>query len=612
MNDSLDEIKSRLSIEDLVSQYVQLKKVGQNFKGLCPFHNEKTPSFIVSPEKGIAYCFGCNRGGDIFKFLQELEGVDFPDALKILAERTGVQLRRDFSQSTGIAGEKNEKEQLLQIHEVAAAFYQDQLWNTQDGAKVLAYLYQRGLRDDTIRLFRLGFAPDDYDMTWKKLINDGFSRKLIVASGLASSNETTVDKIYDRFRRRLMFPVADHLGRIVAFGGRSLKKEQEPKYLNSPETSIYHKSKILYGLFHAKSAIKEQKSAVIVEGYMDMITAYQAKTVNTVAVSGTALTAYQLRLIKPFVKELYLAFDMDLAGQDAAKRAFELTQEFEFEVKIIELPHGKDIAEFVKHNESQLASIIKKANLYGDYLLKYLLNRSKAEVQHNVAIRSQQTSANETIDFLAKRKILVEFSPFLNTLKSSIAKDNYIRRLANDLNLTARQIYDELANLKLPQAHPARLRSNIAENANISNPIAKKFQAEELFIAFMIEYPRIGMLFKDRIPVDCFSSYAKAIYKLFCDQYNALGDAVGESFFSVLPYEIAKKASLVSLYISEFYGEIGEEAAEREMRFLLDRIIKNDLSNKRRMLHQQIVDAEKAGQKDSYKKLIVAMDALNT
>ncbi len=594
MPDARDEIKNRLSIEDLVSQYVRLKKIGQNLKGLCPFHAEKTPSFIVSPQKGIAYCFGCHKGGDVFKFIQEMEGVDFVDALKILAERSGVELKQYAPRlPAGFGGDKNEKEQLLQLHEAATVFYEKSLWNTEPGLKVVDYLRRRGLNDGTIKNFRLGFAPDDYEATFTMLLQEGFSRKLLVSSGLAQSKEITLESVYDRFRGRLMFPITDSLGRIVAFGGRALKKEQEPKYLNSPETPIYHKSNVLYGFSHAKSAIKARKSVVLVEGYMDMIAAYQAGITHVVAVSGTALTSRQLQLLKPFSPELYLAFDMDAAGQDAAKRAFELTQEFDFEVKIVELPEAKDIAEFCQHDPANLVTVLEKAQRYGDYLYKRLFSMYGAD------------------DFSAKRKILQDFSPFLHTLKSPMAKDEYIRLLASDFHVPEKQLYDELKNFKLPLYHPARSNSQDSfGNADLASLQPKKFQAEDLLVAFIIEYPRIGILFKDKILPDFFSDDIKAIYKHFCDQYNDLGVSDGNSLRASLPYELAEKATLVSLYISEFYGEISEEAVEREIKFLLDKVAKNILNKKRFTLQRQIATAETHGQKNESRRFIKELDNL--
>lgn len=587
MVDAVQEIKAKLSIEDVVRQYVQLKKAGRSLKGLCPFHAEKSPSFVVSPERGIAYCFGCHKGGDIFAFIQEIEGVDFVDALKLLAERTGVELKQ-YEMKHALP--KGEKDQLLQVHELVTKFYIRQLWETPDGKKVLDYLHTRGLTDETIRRFQIGFAPDSFDATHSLLLKEGFSKKMLVLSGLALTQETTVDRIYDRFRGRLMFPIFDHMGRVVAFGGRALKKDQEPKYLNSPETAIYHKSNVLYGFSFAKSSIKEQQEVILVEGYMDMIAAFQAGLTNAVATSGTALTVQQLRHVQPFVRSIALAFDMDNAGQEAARRAFDLTQEFDFIVKVITLPEGKDIAEFAKTRSADLPAIVQAAQTYGDYFYEKLL----------------QTYGSG--DLANKRKILQEFYPFLQSLKSTIQKDDYVRRFAHDLHLQETQIYDEMKNFRLPMNHPARRFGGL--DAPVQ-PKGKKFAADALLMGFLLEFPRIGQLQLSGLTEEYFSDDLKPIYKVFCDQYNGQGVQEVKDFLASLPHEQAEKASLLSLYIREIYGEVGEEAAEKEMKTLIDKILKTTVRNKRNELQRQLEMAEKDGKKTDYLKLLQELHDLN-
>lgn len=587
MFDAVQEIKARLQIEDVVRQYVQLKKTGRSLKGLCPFHAEKSPSFVVSPERGIAYCFGCHKGGDIFAFIQEIEGVDFVDALKLLAERSGVELER-YETKKSIP--KGEKDQLLHIHEIASRFYQKQLVETDDGKKVIEYLNKRGLNNETIKNFHIGFAPDSFDMTHTMLLKEGFTKKILVQSGLALTKETTIDQIYDRFRGRLMFPIFDHMGRVVGFGGRALKKDQEPKYLNSPETAIYHKSNVLYGFSHAKPHIKEKKSVILVEGYMDMTTAFQAGLKNVVATSGTAMTVQQLRHVQPFVDTIFLAFDMDNAGQEAARRAFDLTQEFDFTVKVITLPEGKDIAEYSKTHANELPRLLEKAQTYGDYFYDKLIRTYGTE------------------DIQNKRKILQEFYPFLSSLKSGIQKDEYVRRFALDFHLNEQQIYDEMKNFKLPLSHPARRYSGL--DAPIQ-PKGKKFSADSLLMGFLLEFPRIAKLFREQLTEEYFSDELKPIYKVFSDQYNGQGVQEVGAFLAILPHEQAEKASLLSLYIHEIYGEIGEEAAEREIKVLIDKIIKTVVRSKSQEIRKKIEIAEKEGKKDDYLRLLQELHDLN-
>lgn len=586
MNNAVDEIKDKLNIEDLVSQYVQLKKVGRSLKGLCPFHSEKTPSFIVSPERGIAYCFGCHKGGDVFSFLQEVEGVDFADALKILAERTGVKLEtHKFEKSVP----KDQKDLLIDIQEKAARFYEHNLWNTENGVKVLDYLRKRGLTDESIKFFRVGFSPDSYDQTYTHLLKEGFTKKMLVSSGLALSQETTMEKIYDRFRGRLMFPIFDGLGRVVAFGGRALSKEQEPKYLNSPETAVYHKSNVLYGFSHAKIAMKQSEEVVMVEGYMDLISCFQAGVKNAVATSGTALTLKHLRLVKPFVKTLLLCFDMDLAGQEAAKRAFELAQDFEVTVKVIAIPEGKDAADYVKLHGEKLQEVVKTAVPYGDYFYEKLLRNFGTD------------------NLSAKKKILAEFLPFFNTLKSNIEKDEYIRRLARDLDLKESQIYDEIKNIKLPEYHPARMRGSLDEPVK-----AKKYSADELLIGLLLNFPRMGELLKDKMSESLFLEPLKPIYKGIVDQYNDQRIEAGIGVITVLPAELQETAGLLSLYVSENYGEIGEVAVEKEMNTLIEKISKGQLQLRRKALEKRIYEAEVKGDKELWKQLLQELSQIKS
>ncbi len=583
----VDEIKDKLPIEELVGQYVQLKKTGRSLKGLCPFHSEKTPSFIVSPERGIAYCFGCNKGGDVFRFIQEVEGVDFSDALKILAERTGVKLENKSFEKTL---PKDQKDLLYEIHEKAARFYEWQLWNTGNGLKVLEYLRKRGIKDESIRLFRVGFSPDSYEETYTNLLKEGFSRKTLVSAGLAHSQETTVEKVYDRFRGRLMFPIFDHMGRVAGFGGRALKKEQDPKYLNSPETPIYHKSSILYGYSHGKNSIKQTSEAVIVEGYMDLIATFQEGVRNTVATSGTALTIKQLRLLKPFVKTVVLAFDMDLAGQEAAKRAYELARDFDYTIRIISIPEGKDPADYAASHPGELVNVVKNALEYGEFFYRKLL------------------ATYGTDGFSAKRKILQEFLPLFHELKSTIEKDEFVRRLANDLDLKEGQIYDEIKNAKLPSYHPARIHGPLHKE-----PVeAKKYGAADLLTGFIINFGRVAHLLHDKMSEDLFPLALKPIYKAYTDQYNDTRVESGFDIVSRLPGELRESAQVLSLYVSEEYGEMSEEAAEKEMSNLIEGIRKNSLNLRTKELEKGIRDAEKKGDKDLCRTLMSELSNLRS
>jgi len=311
MADIVEDIKSRLDIVSYISSYVQLKKTGRNFKGVCPFHSEKTPSFIVSPEKQIWHCFGCSKGGDLFAFVKEADGVSFVEAIQILADKAGLKVEKlsKFEKKE----DKSEKDDYFHAHELACEFFEKKLYDTKDGEKVLKYLKNRGLKDETIKDFRLGFAPDEYELLYTYLLKKGIKKEIMVKSGFASSKGIGDDKIFDKYRARLMIPIFDYMGRICGFGGRALKEDQMPKYLNSPDNIVYNKSRLLYGLSNAKKYIKENDGVVLVEGYFDMILPYQAGVKNIVATSGTALTQDQVRLIKRLTQNVTTCFDTDSA-----------------------------------------------------------------------------------------------------------------------------------------------------------------------------------------------------------------------------------------------------------------------------------------------------------
>lgn len=565
MSDSVSEIKSRLPIENLVAEYVSLKRIGKSMKGLCPFHSEKTPSFIISPDKGIAYCFGCHKGGDIFRFLMEIENIDFNEALKLLAEKTGVELEKSSGKNFV---RKGEKEILIDIHEDVAEFYQQNLWS-ESGKNTLEYLRGRGLNDETIKQFRLGLAPDSFDQTNLFLLKKGYTHAQILQSGLALAKDTTINKIYDRFRGRLMFPVEDSLGRVVGFGGRALLADQQPKYLNSPETPIYQKNQLLYGFYQSKPTIKSLKQVIIVEGYMDFLAAFQDGVKNVVAVNGTALTKRHLVQLKPYLEELVFSFDMDNAGKEAARRSFEITQDFDFLVKILILPSGKDIADFVKENPGELRSLVAKIELFTDYHYQDLFKRYNKESLGD------------------KRKILLEFSALIGKLKSSVERDSYVRRLAAELNVPEVQIYDELNILKMSKNHPAKqaMEGNLAKT---------QYQPEEILIGLLLNFPKYFFEIKSTLSQEYFSERVNTIYNQFLSNYNPHGtdqEAVS-AILSGLDDELKSQANLMSLYVEEKYEEMPEQSIKKEIEHLVAKIKNRNLTLVRQGLHRRLKDAE--------------------
>ena len=373
MSSNVEQIKSRLNVVDVVQSYIKLQKAGANYKAPCPFHSEKSPSFFVSPERESWHCFGCNRGGDIFSFVQEIEGMEFPEALRMLADRAGVELKAENPEH------RSEKNQLLKLIETAKKFYQINLKKNQ---KVIDYLKDRGLTGESARDFEIGYISGPPQDGWDTLCNylklKGFSEMEIEKAGLAMKSKS----YYDRFRNRIMFPLNTSVGQTVGFSGRIFEttesseqktsgtQQAEPaKYINTPQTSLYDKSRILYGFDRAKTEIRKKDNCILVEGQMDVIMSHQAGFINTVAVSGTALTEEHLKMIKRLTNNLIFAFDKDEAGFRASKRSIDMALVEGFEIKAAVIPSGKDPADTIQQNPKEWANAITGARNFIEFYL---------------------------------------------------------------------------------------------------------------------------------------------------------------------------------------------------------------------------------------------------
>lgn len=396
----IDQIRERLDIVDVVGQHVKLKKSGRNYFGLCPFHSEKTASFSVAPDKQIYYCFGCGAGGNAINFVMNIEGYDFREAILHLAAETGVELPEIAGKGTAVV-EDPEWIKMREAYELASKLYHYILTETKQGKDALVYLENRGFTRAEITTFKLGYAPNSYETLTSFLDKRGFAKDLLLAAGLVSNSED--GRIYDRFRDRIIFPISDEQGRVIAFGGRILG-EGEPKYLNSPESKIFNKGKLLYNLNFAKKAIRKRNRAILFEGYVDIITAWQAGIDYGVASLGTALTDQQALLLKRFADEVYICYDSDNAGKLATLRAIEVLTKNGLKIMIATLPTGKDPDEYIREHgadsfntevigQAVTATFFRLAHSRGAYNLKnesgrldYLKNALEiiAELDHAV------------------------------------------------------------------------------------------------------------------------------------------------------------------------------------------------------------------------------------
>jgi DNA primase len=367
-DDKIDEVRNSTDIVEVISAYVHLKKRGKNYLGLCPFHTEKTPSFTVSAEKQMYHCFGCGKGGNIFTFLMEMDKISFVEAVRSLASKSGITIPEE---SKPMTEEQTEFENYYSICRFAGIHFFKNLTESDEGKEALQYFYKRGFTDETIRTFGLGYAMNSWDAFVLKAQAEGFKIEDIAKVGLARVRDD--GSVYDYFRGRAMFPILSTQGRVIGFGARKMREDDTiaGKYINSPETPIYNKSRVLYGLFHAKDSIRQEDNALMVEGYADLISLYQAGIKNVVASSGTALTEEQLVLIGRYSKNLTLVYDADTAGSSATVRGIDLALEHDLNVRIVELPEGDDPDSFVKkHGGNEFRERLSNAISFIDFRAK--------------------------------------------------------------------------------------------------------------------------------------------------------------------------------------------------------------------------------------------------
>jgi DNA primase len=436
----IEEIKARLDILDIVSEDVQLKRSGKNYTGFCPFHsNTRTPAFVVWPDTGTWRCFGeCNDGGDIFKYVMKREGWDFPEALRQLAQRAGIQLRQLTPEETI---QREEHDTLRKLLEDATTYFRHQLFHNPEGQIALEYLRGRGLEDATIEAFELGYAPQGWENTYPVFLEKSYSRFDLIEAGLASERDD--GSLYDRFRHRVMFPIRDGRGRMTGFGARAIDPEDNPKYLNSPQTALFDKSSLLYGLDKARRSIRTEDQAVIVEGYLDVIAPYQAGFTNLVSTMGTAMTEAQLRQIKRLTRKIVLALDADAAGQKATLRGLQVARQtldretevvfdargllqsearLKADIRVSTLPDGLDPDEVVQQDPQQWADLITQAKPIVEHVMRTL------------------AAGYDITDPKAKTEIAGQVLPLIQDLPNAIERDAYLQQLARLLKVDERSL----------------------------------------------------------------------------------------------------------------------------------------------------------------------------
>lgn len=474
----INEVRRSHNIVDIVGEYVQLKKRGRNYFGLCPFHDEKTPSFSVTDDKQIFHCFGCGKGGNVITFLMEVENFSFIDALSYLAERSGIQLPSSaYEQSDPYTQEENI---ILGTSELLMKFYHYVLKYAEDGRDGINYFKQRNIDEKTIDSFQLGFSPFDSNITLQFLKDKGFHEQKLVRLGVL--NRSAQGVITDPFRGRIIFPIKDHLGQAVAFGGRAIG-DLEPKYLNSPDHSLFHKGSILYNFNSAKNYIRKEKEVIIFEGYMDVISAHQANINNCVATLGTALTEYQANLLSRYVDTVVLCYDGDEAGQNASYEAALLLQKFRCNVKIATIDDNQDPDDYI--NEYGGQQFKKQILDKSDTFTKFLINYKKRK--YDLTIESERiTYLNEIIEHLAM-------------IERSIEREYYLQQISDEFNISTHSLNNEInryrARLETAQyrdnSNKNRYTNKVTDQLTSHESLPAYHNAERFLLAYMFDNPYV-------------------------------------------------------------------------------------------------------------------------
>jgi DNA primase len=434
-----ERVKQQADIVRVIGEYVRLKKSGRNFTGLCPFHQEKTPSFAVHPVKQIYHCFGCGAGGDVFKFVMELEKSTFPEAIRTVAEKCGIPIPKPRERSPEERRENQQRSALVEMHREAAAFFARHLHETPEGKVAFAYLEERGLNREAMARFGLGFAPSSGDALLR-FLKQKYPEKLLEASGLISRDQG--GRSFDRFRRRIMFPIANEGGKVIAFGGRAMGDDM-PKYMNSPETPIYSKSTVLYHLDRAKEALRQNDFGVLVEGYMDAIAVARAGIANVIASCGTSLAEPQIKLLSRFTRRVVVNYDPDTAGQVATERSLTLLLEREFDVRVLALPGGSDPDKYLKENG---AEAYKKLLTQAPPYLDYLIGRAKQ------MDRTTATGRVAALNFLM---------PYVQRLPNRLLRSEWATRIASELRVDEPVLREALRRAATERRSEVKLKTEL-------------------------------------------------------------------------------------------------------------------------------------------------------
>ena len=585
INSPIDEIKNRLDIVEVIGSYIKLKKAGANYRALCPFHSEKTPSFFVSPARQIWHCFGCGAHGDIFGFVMQIEGVEFGDALHILAQKAGVELKR---QTPEYKQWQTERQRLYEICELATSFFEKQLEGSTAGKEAKKYLLSRGITEESIKKWRLGYSPDTWQGLSDFLTSRGYKIEEIERAGLAIKSEKI--SFYDRFRGRIIFPIFDSNSQVIGFSGRVFKSPDTAKYVNTPATLLYDKSRVLYGLDKAKVAIRKRDLCILVEGNTDVIMTHQAGSENTVATSGTALTPSQLKILKRYSNNLLIGFDMDVAGETATKRGIDLAQSLGFDIKIIRLPEGKDPAELIAKNPLEWEKTINSAVGILDFYFETAFARADSKTPQG------------------KKAISKMLLPQIKRIPNKIEQSYWVQKLAEKLEVKEEDVEEELKKVKLTEEIYGLEPEEII---NLPQRSRKELLEERLLILILkTGNKNLNLIEKNKLTY--FSPKTQEILiklaenqKIDSDFFNYLAlKAEIEEVVEASPYLTPSSASPRS--------EIEEKDILPEIQLCLKEIQSLEVKNKLDQVSKEIKKAEEEKDLKKIEKLIQEFNKLAT
>ncbi len=588
-------IKDRIDIVQLIGEYVPLKKAGANWKANCPFHNEKSPSFMVHADKQIWHCFGCGKGGDIFSFVQEIEGLEFPEALRLLAQRAGVEV--DTYKSEVNLSQRN---RIVEINTKAAEFFHHILMELPAAKAAREYLEKRGVTKESLVDWQVGFIPDQWDLLTKYFVKKGYTLDDLVASGLTikrdGADPTSGRGYYDRFRGRIMFPIWDVQATVVGFTGRILVETENSggKYVNTPQTLVYDKSRVLYGINKAKLEIKSKDQVVLVEGQMDVIACHSAGMKNVVAASGTALTPEQLRLIKRYTTHIAMAFDADAAGENAGKRGITVALESGMEIKVIQIPAGagKDADECIKKDPAVWFQAVADAKeimaWYFDITFK------KVDLSNP---RAKQEAADVLLEQIAR-------------IPYSVERDEWVRRLADKLGTDSQVVREGLKKLK--SVRPAVSGGSAPTNPIVKIPASQLEVLVDTWWALLFKYPEHYGAFRTSWKKEYGASRALAeLYEAVENLYTSLGKldvgALRESY-----QRLGDGSYIDILFLKPYknFDDLSSHDAKNELTELVRRVHDEWKKQRGKAIQDELAQAEKQGDKVLVEKLVREMQGL--